>query len=161
MAQKPMGISRRDIGRPERAEMRLTTGRNSAAAPTFCMKLEIMPTVLEIIGMMRASPVPPTLRIKPATLLMMPVLSRPAPMIMTAMIDMTALLEKPSNRCLVSTSPCSSPMKGATRDVSPSSTMMVTAARSTLTTSKANRYMVSSSMAVTQAISMVGTTVER
>ena len=98
IAVKPIGISRRDIGRPERAEMRLTTGRNSAAAPTFCMKDEIRPTVPETIGMMRLSALPPMCRMKPATFDMTPVLSRPAPMIITAMIDITALLLKPSNR---------------------------------------------------------------
>jgi hypothetical protein len=35
----------RDIGIPERDEMRLTTGINSAAAPTFCMKDEINPKI--------------------------------------------------------------------------------------------------------------------
>jgi hypothetical protein len=67
MAQKPIGISRRDIGRPVRAEMRLTTGRKSAAAPTFCMKLEMPPTVPEISGMMRDSVLPPMRMMKPAT----------------------------------------------------------------------------------------------
>ena len=32
MAQKPIGISRRDIGSPDRADIRETTGRNRAAA---------------------------------------------------------------------------------------------------------------------------------
>jgi hypothetical protein len=59
MAQKPMGISRRDSGSPERAEIRLTTGRNRAAAPTFCIKLEMKATVPEISGMMRPSVAPP------------------------------------------------------------------------------------------------------
>jgi len=40
--------------------------------------------VLEIAGMMRASVRPATLRMNPATLPIRPVLSRPAPMIMTA-----------------------------------------------------------------------------
>ena len=63
IAVKPIGISRRDIGRPERADMRLTTGRNSAAAPTFCMNDEMMPVVPETIGMMRFSELPPIRRI--------------------------------------------------------------------------------------------------
>jgi len=87
------------MGSPERAEIRDTTGRNRAAAPTFCMKEEMMPTVAEMIGMMRLSVVPPILRIKEATLPIRPVLSRPAPMIMTAIMEITALDEKPSNRC--------------------------------------------------------------
>jgi len=139
MAVKPMGISRRDMGSPERAEMRETTGRNSAAAPTFCMKEEMKPTVAEMMGMIRFSVVPPIFRIKAATLPMMPVRSRPAPMIITAMMEITALDEKPSNRCLLSTRPCSSPMKGANREVSPSNTITVAAATSTPTTSKAKR----------------------
>ena len=105
MAQNPMGISRCDMGSPERAEIRDTTGRKRAVAPTFCINDEMMPTVAEMIGMTRVSVVPPISSIKEATLLMRPVLSRPAPMIITAMIEITALDEKPSNRCLVSTSP--------------------------------------------------------
>jgi di/tricarboxylate transporter len=38
-------------------------GSSSAAAPTFCMNEEMMPAVPEIIGIMRASAVPPTFRI--------------------------------------------------------------------------------------------------
>ena len=67
MAVKPMGISKRDMGIPERAEIRDTTGRKSAAAPTFCMNEEIKPTVAEMIGIIRDSVVPPILRIKAAT----------------------------------------------------------------------------------------------
>ncbi len=139
IAQKPMGMSRRDMGSPDRAEMRFTTGRNRAAAPTFCMNEEMIPTVADMIGIMRPSVVPPTLRMKVATLLMTPVLSRPAPMIITAIIEMTALDEKPSNRCRVSTKPCSRPITGASSEVNPSSTMTVAAATSTPTTSKAKR----------------------
>ena len=87
---------------PERAEMRLMTGRKSAAAPTFCRKLEITPTVPETIGSTRASVVPPTFRMVAATRFMSPVLSSPAPTIMTAMIEMTAFEAKPSNRCATS-----------------------------------------------------------
>ena len=38
IAQKPIGISSRLSGSSVRTDMRLTTGRNRAAAPTFCMK---------------------------------------------------------------------------------------------------------------------------
>ena len=62
------------------------------------MKDEITPTVADMIGMMRFSVVPPIFRIAAATWFMMPVLSRPAPMIITAIIDITALEAKPSNR---------------------------------------------------------------
>ena len=63
IAQKPIGISRRERGIPVRAEIRLTTGRNSAAAPMFCMKLDMTPTVPEMMGMIRRSVFPPTRRI--------------------------------------------------------------------------------------------------
>ena len=96
MAQNPMGISRREGASPPRRAMRLTTGRNSAAAPMFCMKLEITPTVAETMAITRDSVLAPSCRILPASRLRMPVLSSPAPMIITAMIDITALLEKPS-----------------------------------------------------------------
>ena len=98
MAQNPMGISNRLSGISVRAEIRLTTGRNRAAAPTFCIKELITPTTLETIGMIRPSVVPPRLRIKAATRDMSPVLSSPAPMIITAMIETTALEAKPSKR---------------------------------------------------------------
>ena len=158
MAQKPIGMSRRDIGSPVRAEMRLTTGRKSAAAPTFCMKLEMKPTEPEMAGMMRASVRPATFRMVPASLPMRPVLSRPAPMIMTAMMEMTALLEKPRNSSEDGTSGFSKPARLPNWLIRPSSTMMLTAATSTPTTSKANRKIVSSRIAITTAISPLGTT---
>ena len=158
MAQKPIGISSRDMGSLVRAEMRLTTGRNSAAAPTFCMNDEITPTVPEISGMMRVSVLPPMRMIKAATRDMMPVLSSPAPMIMTAMIEITALDANPSNRCSTGTKPVSSPIQGANRLLRPSNTMMVTAATSTPTISNANKKMVSTKTPMTQAISTDGTT---
>ena len=110
IAVKPIGINRRDIGKPERAEIRETTGRNSAAAPTFCMNDEIKPTVADIIGIIRPSVVPPTFKMNPATLVIKPVLSKPAPIIITATIDITALLAKPLNIFDVSTKPFSNPM---------------------------------------------------
>ena len=98
IAQKPIGISRRAMPMFVREEIRETTGRKRAAAPTFCIKLEIKPTVLEMIGMIRHSVVPPYFRIVAATLVIRPVLSNPAPMIITAIIEMTALEAKPSNK---------------------------------------------------------------
>ena len=97
MAQKPIGIRSRDMGRPVLVETRLTTGKKRAAAPTFCMKLEITPTVEEIRKMIRDSVLPPTLVIHAATVDIAPVRSSPAPMIMTAMIEMTALEPNPLN----------------------------------------------------------------
>ena len=98
MAQNPIGMSIRLSGMSVRAEIRLTTGRNSAAAPTFCRKLEMNPTVPQITGTTRFSVDPPKRRMAAATLDIRPVLSSPAPMIITAMIEMTALEAKPSKR---------------------------------------------------------------
>ena len=53
MAVKPMGINSRDMGMPERAEIRETTGRKRAAAPTFCMNEEMNPTVADMMGIIR------------------------------------------------------------------------------------------------------------
>ncbi len=58
MAQKPIGISRRESGMFVRIAMRPTAGRKSAAAPIFCMKLEIMAMVVEMIAIKRASVLP-------------------------------------------------------------------------------------------------------
>jgi hypothetical protein len=55
MALNPIGIISLDIGSPVRAAMRPTTGMNSAAAPTFCMKPEMIPTEPETAGTMRRS----------------------------------------------------------------------------------------------------------
>ena len=98
MAQKPIGIRRRESGISVLTDILLTTGRNKAAAPTFCIKLEMKPTVLETMGTIRASLAPPCFNIVAATLLIRPVLSKPAPIIMTAIIDSTALEEKPANK---------------------------------------------------------------
>ncbi len=97
MAQKPIGISRRDKGISVRTEMRETTGRNNAVAPTFCIRLEITPTVPEINGMMRLAVLPPIRNMKAATTVITPVRSSPAPNIITAMMEMTALEAKPLN----------------------------------------------------------------
>ena len=56
MAQNPIGINSREIGRPVRAAIRDTTGKNNAAAPTFCMNDEINPTVADTSGMIPRSP---------------------------------------------------------------------------------------------------------
>ena len=144
-----MGMSSRDIGRPVRFETRETTGRNSAAAPTFCMNDEITPTVVEIMAIRRASVRPPYLVIQTATTDMTPVLSSPAPMIMTAMMEITALLAKPSNRCLMSIR-FSRPGSVAN---APSRTMTTMAATSTRTISDTKRNTVKTNRASTTAIS--------
>jgi hypothetical protein len=97
MAQNPIGMSSRESGKPVRAEIRETTGRNRAVAPTFCMNEEVTPTTLETIVTIRFSARPPTRRMRPASSVITPVLSRPPPRIITAMIETTALLENPEN----------------------------------------------------------------
>ena len=97
MAQKPIGISRRDSGISVRTDIRDTTGRNNAVAPTFCIRLDIPPTVPEINGIIRLAVFPPIRKINAATTVITPVRSRPAPSIITAMMDITALEAKPLN----------------------------------------------------------------
>ena len=41
IAQNPIGMSKRDRGMAVRRDIRLATGKNKAAAPMFCIKLEI------------------------------------------------------------------------------------------------------------------------
>ena len=62
MAQNPMGMTSRDIGIPVLVDIRLTTGRNRAAAPMFCMKPEIAATTPDTMGMILFSVLPPTRR---------------------------------------------------------------------------------------------------
>ena len=50
IAQKPIGISSRDIGTDVRTAMRLTTGRNNAAAPTFDVYPDLVAMTLRIVG---------------------------------------------------------------------------------------------------------------
>ena len=98
IAQKPIGISNCESGISVLTEILLTTGKNRAAAPTFCIKLEIIPTLLETIGTILVSLFLPYFSIVAATLLIKPALSRPAPMIITAIIEITAFDEKPAKR---------------------------------------------------------------
>ena len=157
IAVKPIGMSSCDSGMPVRAEIRLTTGRNSAAAPTFCMKEEMKPTVEEMIGMIRASLLPPIRRIQAATLFMIPVRSSPAPMIITAMIEITALELNPANRCSMSASP---PSPGRVLN-SPISTITISAARSTRTSSLTNNVTVKARSPSTTVISTVSVTASK
>ncbi len=63
IAQKPIGIKSRERGMSVRLEILETTGIYSAAAPTFCIKLDITPTELEIMGIIRFSVLPPYFKI--------------------------------------------------------------------------------------------------
>ncbi len=68
---------------------------NSAVAPTFCMKLDVIPTVAESIDRIRDSEGPPILTMNDETTFITPVRSSPAPRIITAMMAITALEAKP------------------------------------------------------------------
>ncbi len=59
MAQKPIGITSRSIGRWVRADMRETTGKYNAAAPTFCMNDETTATEPETSETICFSVLPP------------------------------------------------------------------------------------------------------
>ncbi len=144
MAQKPIGISSRESGISVRVEIRETTGRNNAVAPTFCIRLEIPPTVPDINGMILLAVLPPIRNMKAATTVITPVLSRPAPSIMTAIMEITALEAKPLNN-----------WSDGTRPSKPTSTMIDKATTSTLTTSNTNRTMVITSTVSTIIMSPV------
>jgi len=144
MAQKPMGIKMRDIGTPILLAIRWAAGRNSAAAPMFCIILEMMPTVPDISVMTFFSLLPASLIMGPATLFITPVLSKPAPMIITAIMEHTALLLKPTKASV-----------GDTRPISGSITIMIMPTTSTLTHSKINRIITKTKTIIVKIISGV------
>ena len=148
MAQKPIGIMSRATGMPARCPMRPTTGRNRAAAATFCTKNETKAVDAHTSTSTRASEPPPWSRIQPATRCMTPVRSSPAPMIITAMMAITALEPKPENRA---PSGSSGPTPGV-RSAKPSRMSTLSAATSLRTTSNANSTTVRTSNASTTAI---------
>jgi hypothetical protein len=94
-AQNPMGIKIFETGTFTCRHILFVAGKKSAAAPIFCIKLEINATVAEIRAMIRTSLFPASLMICLAKIFMTPVLSRPSPMMITAMIETTALELKP------------------------------------------------------------------
>ena len=71
----------------------------------FCIKLEIKATVPEIRIIILLSLLPANLSSTRAREFMAPVLSRPAPIIITAIMETTALLESPLMASLGVTSP--------------------------------------------------------
>ena len=95
MAEKPIGMRSLLMGMLRFLLMRCTAGRNRAAAPIFCMKLEIMATVSEMKITIRDWLRPATFKMGPTRRFTTPVLSNPAPIIITAMMDTTALLDRP------------------------------------------------------------------
>ena len=92
-----IGNSRRLSGRPVRALMRLTTGRNSADSAWLWTTADRLPTIALISSDTRDSTPPARRRMNEAALFSTPVRSRPAPMIITAINEITALPAKPSN----------------------------------------------------------------
>ncbi len=144
MAQNPMGIRIRDTGTPILLPIRWAAGRKRAAAPMFCIILEIIPTVPDIRVITFFSLFPASLTMGPATLFITPVLSRPAPMIITAMMETTALLLNPKNASL-----------GVTRPIRGSKTIMMIPTTSTRTHSKINNTIAKTSTTMVKIISGV------
>ncbi len=144
MAQKPIGMRIRDGTTPTRLDTRSAAGRKRAAAPMFCIMLEITPTVPEMRIMMRFSLAPASLMMGPATWFITPVLSRPAPMMMTAMIEQTALLLSPTKACL-----------GAMRPSIGSRTIIRTPTTSTLIHSETNSHTAKARTTIVSIISGV------
>ena len=130
----------------------MTAGKNRAAAPMFCMKLDMTPIVPEMMAIKRVSVLPANLMIGRAIWFITPVFSRPAPIIITAIIEMTALLENPLKTSLGSTT------SNPTTPLRPSRTITVMAATSTRTSSDTKRNMVSASMPSTHMMSGVSVT---
>ena len=144
MAQKPMGIKIRDMGTPILLAIRWAAGKNRAAAPMFCIMLEIMPTVPDMRVITFFSLLPASLIMGPATLFITPVLSSPAPMIITAIMEQTALLLNPTKASL-----------GDTRPIRGSMTIIIIPTTSTLTHSKTNRIIAKTRTIIVKIISGV------
>ena len=100
IAQKPMGISISDSEIFMVLLTLLMAGRNKAAAPMFCIKLEIPATVTPIAITTRDELFPAILTTGLTIRLMRAVLSNPAPMMITAMMEITALLLNPEKASL-------------------------------------------------------------
>ncbi len=90
-----LGIIQADAGILSRREMFRMPGRNSAAAPMFCMNPESTPTEMDITPITPDLPVPTFFSTAFENLSIIPVLAIPCPRIITAIIAITALLEKP------------------------------------------------------------------
>jgi len=127
-AQNPMGMRIRDTGTFNWRQILLAAGRNRAAAPMFCIKLEMNATVPEIRVMILTWLFPASRMIWREKVFITPVLSRPSPMMMTAMIETTALELNP----LMASDASITPDSG-------NSTIIKRPTMSTLTTSKTNR----------------------
>ena len=142
--QQAIGSSRRLRGMPVRELRRLTTGMNRVARAWLCMIADMLPTIALIRCETRVSTPPARRRMNEAALPSRPVRSRPAPMIMTAISDITALPAKPSNSCST-----------GIRRVTPMTTMTSRATRSPRTHSRTSMSTVNTSRPSTRAMSVV------
>ena len=61
MAEKPMGIRSLETGTCNLLDIRTTAGRKSAAAPMFCIKLDMTPTVEDMRAIILVSDLPASL----------------------------------------------------------------------------------------------------
>ena len=146
IAQKPIGINILLAGILSCRPIRMVAGKNSAAAPIFCIKLDITATVDEIITMILASLCPASFIICEATTFMTPVLFSPAPRIITAMIETTALELSPA----MASSGLITPDNG-------NNTIISRPTRSTRSKSKTNRTMAKPKRQKTMIMSVVNT----
>ena len=115
-----------------------------AAAPMFCMKLEMKATVKEMAMIMREALLPATTITGLTSLLMRPVRSSPAPMMITAMMDITALLLMPTKASF-----------GVTRCNKGKATIIRIATTSTRTHSTTKRKTARPIMHITRIMSVV------
>jgi len=144
MTANPMGIRIREMGIPVDLEIRRSDGKKSAAAPMFCINAEINPTVTETRPTSFFSLDPAVLIIDSVTRFMAPERSTPYPRIMTAIIDITALLARPENASAGFTSPSQARL-----------IMTISAIMSTRSNSLTNRKIVMPRTVRTSAISKV------
>ena len=147
MAQNPMGIRILAAEILSCLLMRMVAGRKTAAAPIFCIRLEITATVAETISIIRFSPVPAILIICVATVFITPVFFNPAPIIIMAMMETTASELNPATAS-----------SGVTTPESGNKTIMRSPTRSTRSRSKTKRIMARPRRAKTIIISVVRAT---
>ena len=95
IAANPIGIRSRDAGVLVLFDILKIAGKNRAADPTFCMKVEITPTTDEMTPISLLSSDPAICRTALVILFTTPALSIPLPRIMIAAMETTALLPRP------------------------------------------------------------------
>lgn len=143
MAANPIGMIKADAGIVSRREILRIPGKKSAAAPMFCINPESIPTDKDIAPITLDFLVPTFSKTARENRSMMPVLAMPCPKIMTAIIAITALLEKPESvSCGVST------------PVHPNASMQTSATTSMRTASKMSATTVA--MRIVRTVMMAG-----